>query len=195
LNSILIFFVLIISVIILFGSSYANPYLSLMKIDERVEDIEKIYEFGESRVDALALSPEEDETLGVGLLPRLKHDLSSFTVNHVDHNRTIIVTYPAGMKEALSLEELIIYLSNGEIYFSRNIADVPKFEIIVEDKSLIMYSEKIRIKYDEIFKGDYTVGNEEWIDIKLTFYNDGEITELLERHIIEVKSELPIPNL
>lgn len=135
----------------------------------------------------------ENRTFNVNIIAELDDDISNFTINHIDHNRTILVSYSNYLDDALFLGDLTIYLSNGSIYFTKNMSDSQKFETNSTDPPLNVYAEKIRIKYDEIFYGDFTVGNEEWINITLKYSHLGNTYFISKKHIIEVKSSLSTP--
>ena len=135
----------------------------------------------------------ENRTFSVGITAEIEHDIRSFTINHVDHNRTIAVSYSSYLNDSLTLGNLTFYLSNGTIYFNKNMSTSSGFEVNSTNPPIIVRYEKIRMKYDEIFYGNFTVGNEEWLNITLEYYYQGNTYQTSTKQTIEIKSSLPVP--
>jgi len=155
-------------------------------LKESVEIIEKIDKENMER-DNSQNGKEESEFGNVGTDgPEIKHDFFESPVNNVEHNSQIIIVYDGSLKDSVSLESLTIFLSNGGVYFFKDLSDAQVFEVPVEERDLMLYIERIRIKYDEIFYGNFLAGNEEWLDIELKYYQDDDLVELTERHLIKV---------
>jgi|SRR3989344_203314 len=127
----------------------------------------------------------ENRTIAVNIDVSLEHDVGNYTVNHVDHNRTILVSYSTYLNDSIVLGNLKIYLSNGSLYFNKNLSGMG-FDINFTDPPLTVYVEKIRIRYDEIFYGNFTVGNDEWINISLDYHYLGNPRQISTKHTIEV---------
>ena len=127
----------------------------------------------------------ENRTIEVNIDVALEHDISSYTVNHIDHNGTIIASYSSYLNDSIVLGNLNIYLSNGSLYFTKNLSGTG-FDVNFTNPPLTAYVEKIRIRYDEIFYGDFTVGNEEWINISLDYNYLGNQRRISTIHTIEV---------
>ncbi|MEK6909269.1 MAG: hypothetical protein AABX23_04425 [Nanoarchaeota archaeon] len=128
----------------------------------------------------------ENRTIAVGINVSLEHDISSYTVNHVDHNRTIVVSHSIYLNDVIELGNLSIYISNGSLYFNKDLSIEQGFEFNLTEPTLNVYVEKIRIRYEEIFYGDFTVGNDEWINITLDYNYLGEERQISTEHIMEV---------
>ncbi|MFH1592375.1 MAG: hypothetical protein ABIB47_03335 [Candidatus Woesearchaeota archaeon] len=133
----------------------------------------------------------ENRTFNVDITVELDHDIGSFTINHIDHNRTIIASYSNYLNNSLFLSDLTIYLSNGSIYFTKNMSNSQKYELNSTDPPLNIYAEKIRIRYDDIFYGNFTIGNQEWLNITLEYYYKDNFYQTSTKHTIEVKQALP----
>ena len=127
-------------------------------------------------------------TFNVDILPEIIHDFSNFTVNHIDHNRTVIVSYSGYLNNSLVLKNLTIYLSNGSVYFNRDLTSVNEFYINETEPPLLVYPEKLRVRYNEIFYGNFTVGNTQWINITLQYSYNNITSHISTKHIINIIS-------
>lgn len=127
----------------------------------------------------------ENRTITVNAIVNLEHDIGNYTVNHVDHNRTIVVSHSSYLNDSVILGNLNIHLSNGSLYFNKNLSD-SGFEVNFTDTPLTVYVEKIRIRYEDIFYGDFTIGNDEWINISLDYSYLGNMRQISTIHTMEV---------
>ncbi|MBS3083732.1 hypothetical protein J4423_02930 [Candidatus Pacearchaeota archaeon] len=129
----------------------------------------------------------ENKTFDFKVTVELEHDINNYTINHVDHNRTVAVIYSDYLGDSLDLGDLTIYLSNGSIYFTKNMSESSEFISNSTEPPLNIHAEKFRIKYDQIFYGNFTVGNEEWLNISLDYYYGGNLHHISTIHTMEVR--------
>src|SRR3989344_244095 len=127
----------------------------------------------------------ENRTITVNKIVNLEHDIGNYTVNHVDHNRTVLVSYSSYLDDSIVIGDLNIYLSNGSLYLNKNLSG-NGFEFNLTDPPLTVYLQKIMIKYDEILHSNFMVGNDDWINISLDYSYLGNSRQISTKHTIEV---------
>ena len=134
----------------------------------------------------------ENRSVEVEWSVELEHDITNYFINPVNHNRTIVISYSSYLNNSLTLGDLTIYLSNGSVYFNKNMSISSGFEINSTDPLIMVYAEKFRIRYNETHYGNFTVGNSEWLNITLKYYYGGNNYLISTKQDIEVKGTLPI---
>lgn len=128
-----------------------------------------------------------NKTFNTEIAVELENDISPYTINHADYNATILLIYSSHLSDSLVLRNFSIYLSNGSIYYSKNMSSSLYLESNYTDPPLNIHSDKVRVKYNEIFGNNFTVGNSEWINITLGYRYNGNDYLTSVKHTIEVR--------
>lgn len=130
----------------------------------------------------------QNYTVNVSIKPYWINDIGNYTINHVNHNRTISVGYSNHLNGTLTLQNLTIFLSNGTTYFSKDLSLAAPTEITEIKPQILAYFEKIRIRYENIFGGNYSINNTEQLNITLNYYYGNNSRQISTIHEIRVAS-------
>lgn len=122
--------------------------------------------------------------VNVSIEAELTQHFPTWIVNNVNTSRYVTISYSSYLNNSLTLGNLTIYESDGELYFDKNISDY-KFEA----GSLMIHPQKVNITPDDVFDNNFTVGNTAGLNISITYYYNGSSYELKDNVTIEVVNE------
>lgn len=136
----------------------------------------------------------QNNTVNVSIRPTLYHDIRNFTINHVDHNKTVIVDYSSHLNGTLILGNLTIRLDGGSVYFTKNLSQSSPVEFNDAQRRLLVNLERFRIRYADIFGGSYTVNHTETLNLTLNYYFGNNSRQISTLHEIRIKSNFTLPS-
>jgi len=128
----------------------------------------------------------ERQRVEVEIDVELVHEFPERIVNKVDTNKDLSITYSGYLKDSIELGDFTIKKSNGKIYYQQNFSEVPNAEIEVIGGPIIIYYTEIRSIPDELFDGEFEVGNMANLTISIEYWYLGKnkIKEL--NHVIRI---------
>lgn len=142
----------------------------------------------------------ENRTVKINIKGGIDYDLPTEIINTLNTSRTVTISYSAFLNDSLTLGRLIIYESDGELYFSKNMSNSSRIEESSENVTesdpppLNFHPQKINITPYDIFDGNLTVGNIAGLNITIEYYYQGIKYEEFKNLTIEIKAPLPLPS-
>lgn len=132
----------------------------------------------------------ENRSVGVGIGVDVYNNLITEMVENLTYNYTasIAMGYSIYLNESLALGNLTVYFSNGTVYFTKNMSDSSKVEIYSPEweNSMIFHKQEINITPYEVFYGNLSANNEEWLNITIKYYYQNNEYLNSEKVVIEI---------
>ncbi len=132
----------------------------------------------------------ENRTANMVIKADINHNLiTEMVVNHTyDYTGSIAIGYSSYLNDSLTLGDLKVYLSNGSIYYNKNMSDSSKVELGLPwwENSIMIHKQKVNITPYEIFYGNLSANNEEWLNITIQYYYQNKEYLNSEKVVIEI---------
>jgi hypothetical protein len=121
----------------------------------------------------------------VNITANLTQYIPTWIVNNVNTSQYVTVTYSKYLNNSLTLGNLTIYEADGELYFTKNMSNVSGFGA----DSLMVHPQLINLTPNEVFDGNFSVGNTAGLNISIKYYYKGKEYTTTDNVTIEIVNE------
>ncbi len=126
----------------------------------------------------------ENRAVSVGINVSIRHTIPNYIVNNVNHTRSIVTSYSRYLNDSLTLGNLtILEMDDNQVYFSQNMSNSSSY--LSKGNTSIVYPKSI-VFTDDIFDGNFTIGNLARLNITLTYYYQSNLYKSYNNVTIQV---------